>query len=415
MGKARRLAVVGVAAVLSTAVATSPAGAQARPEAYTATSVAKGLDLTIGGNGVTFGLAETAVESTPKATARGVGQANPAQSFGEQTAESTADGQTDEKPDGCETPALPEQLPLTLGLACSSARTTVAGGLPSAASTGSVANVGLAADNVLVALPVTEPLQEGVGSIFDGLQPIFDLDPNLANVGTTVRDLLTDVLTTDTLRIQAGPSRSVTTTDDKGVTTTASTSGVIVDLLPTGAAGEIPVARIEVGAATATAAYDRAAGKASAVFTPALVKVTIAPDILAALPPDLVAGLPFEGNSLSITVVDTTCLPLPDPLTSCITVGGGQVTENEDGSVSSFAAGVSLDLLKGLQGGVQLELASARATAGGAPAVEVLAELPRTGGTPAPLAPLVGVGLLGAAGFTWWLAHAQRRRPEQAR
>jgi LPXTG-motif cell wall-anchored protein len=315
-----------------------------------------------------------------------------------------------DKPNACETPEPTEGSPLSISLACSSAKALVAGGLPSAVSTGTVGDLGLSANTVLAALPVTQPLQDGVNTIFDGLAPLFALDPNLENAGTTVQDLLTDVITTDTLRVRAGgPSVAQVTTEGDKVTAASSTTGIIVDLLPTGAVGDLPVATIEVGAATATASYARGDGKATPAFEAALVKVTIAEEILAALPPDLVAALPFEGNVLSITVTDTTCLPLPEPLTSCITVGGGNVTENEDGSVTAMAAGVSLDLLKGLQGGVQLELASARATAGGTPAVAAVAQptLPRTGGNPG--LPLAGVVLLGLAAATFVLSRGRRR------
>jgi hypothetical protein len=419
MRKARRLAVVGTSAVLMAALVSGPAGAQTPPaegqaENYAASAVAGGLNISIGGNAITLGLAEAAVESAPKAVARGVGQLNAVQAFGEQLAEASADGEVAEKPEACASPAVPEALPLTLGLACSSAKAGVVGGLPTAVSTGGVANVGLSANTVLAALPVTQPLQDGVSTIFDGLQPVFALDPNLEQVGTTVQDLLTDVITTDTLRIQAGgPSQASVTTDGDTVTATSGTSGVIVDLLPTGAVGDLPVARIEVGAATATVTHNRADGKGTPSFQAAVVKVTLAQEILDALPDDLVAALPFEGNVLSITVTDTTCLPLPEPLTSCITVGGGSVTENEDGSVSAMAAGVSLDLLKGLQGGVQVELAAARATGGGAPPVVAQQTLPRTGGSDR--VTFAGVVLLGLAAGTWGLSRGwgrRRRTPE---
>lgn len=408
MRNARRMALVGTTAALMAALVGAPATAQTptagTPETYLASALAGGLNISIGGQGITLGLAEAAVESAPKAVARGVGQLNGDQAFGEQLAEANSDGQSADKPEACAAPALPEQLPLTVGLACSSAKASVVDGLPTALSTGGVADVSLAADNVLAELPITQPLQDGVGSIFEGLQPVFGLDPNLEQVGTTVQDLLTDVITTDTLRIQAGgPSQASVTTVGDTVTATSATSGVIIDLLPTGAVGDAPVARIEVGAASATVVHKREGDETTPAFQGAVVKVTIAQEVLDALPEQLVGALPFEGNSLSITVTDTTCLPLPEPLTSCITVGGGSVTENEDGTVTAMAAGVSLQLLTGLQGGVQIELAAARATGGGKAATVVAQEtLPRTGGSST--LPIAGVVLLGLAGVTWRLS-----------
>src|SRR5581483_12082982 len=96
---------------------------------------------------------------------------------------------------------------------------------------------------------------------------------------------------------------------------------------------------------------DRTTGEATVAFEPSLVKVTLADDIAAVLPP----GVP---NPLTVTPGQTVCLPLPDPLQSCITVGNGSQSKLADGTTHAEAAAVSLQLLTGLPGGgVQASLA----------------------------------------------------------
>jgi LPXTG-motif cell wall-anchored protein len=76
--------------------------------------------------------------------------------------------------------------------------------------------------------------------------------------------------------------------------------------------------------------------------------------------------------------------------------------------VGAIADGVSIALLRGVSGGIILNLAHAEATVKGAPAVVtapvVVPQLPRTGGSP--WIPLVGVTLLGLA----FVTHRTARR-----
>ena len=81
------------------------------------------------------------------------------------------------------------------------------------------------------------------------------------------------------------------------------------------------------------------------------------------------------------------------------------IVKNADGSVGAIADGVSLRLLKGINGGINLDLAHAEAGVAGSPAVADIvdipraAELPRTGGS-GPWLPVAGATLIAAAVVT---------------
>lgn len=379
------------------------------PEVFAAGALAQGFHLTVGGMAVAFGRAESAVESAPSAKARGVGQLTFDSGTPENAAEATADGQADDKPETCAAPVLPAEMTgIGAEVVCSSASAKVDGGFPSATSSGRVSEITLAANNILTQLPVTEPVRTALDQVLGALPP---------GVGMPVVDLIEDVIENETLSLTVGPTTSSASADADEVRATAGSQGAVIELFPTGALDGGPLVRIVVGDGSATATYDRAGGAAMGEFAGRVVTVTLAAE--------LQATLRLPEREIVLSAVDTTCLPLPDPLTSCITIGGGEVTEDEEGVVTAFAAGVSLDLLKGLQGGIQIELAAAEATAGGTPeveAAEVLAvveettttlplipagELPRTGGTP--LLPIAGGVLLATAAVLGAVALAGRR------
>ncbi len=109
---------------------------------------------------------------------------------------------------------------------------------------------------------------------------------------------------------------------------------------------------------------------------------------------------PLTGNvDIPVAPGETVTILQGTPLESTITVADGSTTKNPDGSVSSVADGVKLELLKGVNGGIVLELAHAEAGAAGSPAVLGsiidVPELPRTGGTP--WIPVAGIGAVGLA------------------
>jgi hypothetical protein len=192
---------------------------------------------------------------------------------------------------------------------------------------------------------------------------------------------------------------------------TATAQGTVIDLLPrTPALG--PIAKIEVGAATNTISVDTTTGAATVNYEPALVKVTLAGDIAQALQ----LGGQSVPNPITISPGQSSCIPLPAPLTSCITVAGGSQSKLPDGTTHAEAAAVSLQLLQGVQGGINLSLANtvvegvAVAPVVAPPATPPEQDLARTGGSTD--AALVG-GLLALALVGYFVTRATRRRDEQ--
>jgi len=375
----RRLtAVAGVVALAASFAGSAPAGAQT-PEVYAGSALGRALNLSVLGQKATFGVSTAKIDSTLKASADGAGQVLV---LGSTTKAAVSGNNTKQAaPQACAA-AVPVAPVLNLGLVCSASTAEVANTLPHAVSEGSLAKLDVTA-NALPINAVIAPVQQALEGVFGAL-------PNALDPATdTVSDLLTAIGTTKTLEATVGHSRSEVSTEAGVVTAVGVAEAAQVDLLPVGGLLENPVASIIVGSAKATATYDRAAGTGAGSFDPAIVTVRL--------------STPLTGNTnISVAPGETITILAGTPLESTITVADGKVTKNPDGSVSSVADGVKLELLKGVNGGIVLELAHAEAGAVGSPAIagDVLEveELARTGGMP--WIPLAGIGAVGLAVLT---------------
>jgi hypothetical protein len=382
----RRIVGISGACLLATALVAGPAGADTpgTPETYAGTAAARGLVLNVLGQPATFGVSNAKVDSTLKAAADASGQLEQNQSV--TTASVTGSG-SDSKPQTCATPALPAQVAaiLNVGLACSQSAAAVQNGNPVASSSGSVASLDLSANTVLNQVES----QLGIGDkLSQVLAPLTGtpLDP----VKTTLEDLVNSVLNTQTLSVQLGTSTSNVTTAAGTVTSASTAAGAIVKILPApvvnGVPSTDPVATITVSSAKATAIYDRNTGTSNPSFDAALVHVHL----------NSALGV----VDFPVPVGQTQTILAGTPLESTITVANGSTVKNADGSVGAIADGVSLQLLKGINGGITLQLAHAEAGVGGTMAVaptivQAVAQLPRTGGTP--WIPFAGTGILALA------------------
>ncbi|HUQ39728.1 MAG TPA: hypothetical protein VM030_06200 [Acidimicrobiales bacterium] len=334
------------------------------------------MALTVLGQKATFGVSTAKINSTLKAAADGAGQLLV---LGSTTkAEVTGNNTKQTKPQAC-AQALPPAPVLSLGLACSSSTAEVVEGLPHAVADGSLVSLDLGL-NQLPINTVIDPVKGALGQVFGALPDTLDPATN------TVTDLLTALGNTQTLAVKVGHSRSDVSTVANTVTAVGQAEAAQIDVLPIGGLAKQPVASIIVGSAKATAVYDRVAGAAKASFDPAIVTLRLNTVLTGA---QEIKVAPGE----TITILQGT------PLESTITVADGKTTKNADGSVSAVADGVKLELLKGVNGGVILELAHAEAGAAGnlgkAEPPAVAFELPRTGGTP--WMPIVGITALGVA------------------
>jgi hypothetical protein len=386
-----------VAAGVVAATAAAPAGAQAAVP-YRALADGTALELSLFGQGLTIGLSEAAVDGTPVATSHAAGALLPGVAFGEETADlgNPGDGQPT-----CSELVLPSDVPvLDLAVACGNATTTAA---PGAASSAGVASLAISGTELLNDTPLSAiPVQATIDQLLGALAPVFD---GVAELGLDAESLVSELLAGITqggnvVTVELGPSGATAGATDASTTAAGTANGAVIRVIDRSLLSLPPVLTIEVGAAAASATAERATGVASAEIDPALVRVTVAPDIAAA------SSLP--AGPIEVAPGQDLCLPLPDPLASCITAAGGRVVDIEGGGKRAESEGVSLRLLTGLpEGGIVLNLAAAAAEAAAvapaapvAPPVEAprAAPLARTGAD-VPMTLAVGLAVLGVAGL----------------
>ncbi|MFP5318664.1 MAG: hypothetical protein ACLGI2_10265 [Acidimicrobiia bacterium] len=414
MSRVRRIgALVLTSAIMCAFVAAVPANAAEEettitvPEAFIASASARGLDLNLFGNRLTIGSSNALIDSSPKAQAQGAGVALIAGTVADALA--TGVNVTDTPPQAC-VANLPLLGLLTVALACGEANATTADGMPKAAATGKIASVdvgGTLLNPILQA--VGNLLDQTLGAVVDPLTQLLGglLNPLLGtlnlNLQNTVQDLLDGLgQVTGLLSVRVGPaaSQAITTTDK--VNGTAIAQGAVIELLPGLSALGAPLLTITVGDARATVDVTRPSASTddptAAVATPAYQAALVKVDL----------GVPVLGNVTSIPV------SLGAPITlfagtileSTIALGGGSTGDGPNGSKFAIADGVSIHLLKGLNGGIGIALAHAEAAGGGrsaklsvrqiAPPVTQPEVLARTGADGA-LLPMAGVALLLAA------------------
>ena len=413
MGMLRRVSAVALAGVTMAAVLVSPASAQTavqtRAESFIATAAARGLELNILGNRVTIGQSSALINSAPTARASGAGVALVSGTVS--TSEATTPNVALAPPKACVL-NLPIAGLLAVELACGESRVSTGAEGPQAFGKGSVAGVDLPVLNLLD--PVVQLLQQ----LLNALLPVVDqtlgsltgpivgiltpltgslgLGPTstVAPVSGLVNQLLEGVKRATALAdITVGESVAQTTTTAGAVTANATAAGAQIDLLPGLTLGGAPLLSIIVGQARSTSTYDRGAAKSTPSFDAAVARVRL--------------GLPFLGATVTeIPIQLNTPLTLlaGTPLETTISlVAGRTVTDPNTGSVAAYADGVSIHALKGVSGGIALELAHAETGAGGQARLvsqqqTITPERPtlaRTGNDP--WMPLTGAGLLLAA------------------
>jgi len=395
----RRIGAAAATALVAGAFIATPAGAAVN-ENYVGSATGTALNLDALGQKLTLGFSKGKVSSTLEAVAEAAGQLLPAGNATTSKASVTGADGTQEDKDKCgpiSTPAELEQIGLKLATACSSSLSQIVDGAPHVLSEGSVADFDLSANLILDKIP---QLNETIDQVQTALTPVLgQLDAVTSQLGISTSDtvgtLIDQLQATQTLQVSVGKTTSDVTTVANAVTSKASAAGAQIDLLPVGAVVNgvsAPLVSIIVGSANATSTYDRAAGTSNAKFDPALVRVVT----------NLAGALKQE---IAVAPGQTIKLLEGTPLESEIVVGNGSTVKNADGSVGAIADGVSLHLLKGINGGINLDLAHAEAGVAGSPAVQDVvevpraAELPRTGG-PGPWLPVAGVTLIAAAVVT---------------
>jgi hypothetical protein len=404
MSMFRRTGATALAALVVGAflVLPSPAGAQTvqtRAESFIATASARALALSVLGINVTVGASGIEMNSTPAAKATGGGVLLVPGTVS--TVQTTGPGQALAPPPACVL-NLPLASLLDLKLACGEAKVDSTVGSPQAFGQGSVAAIDVGGQQILALLApvldalaplldqvlgtVTGALTPIVGNLLGGLVSGAGLDLN-APVSSLV-DIINNA--TNLASIRLGNSTSQGLSEPGKVSAIATAQGGQIDVLPGLALGGAPLLSIVVGSAKATSVFDRAGGTSTPGFDAAILTVKF--------------GLPILGGLTEIPVKLGAPLTLlaGTPLESTIALGAGTTTKNPDGSVSSVADGVSIHLLKGISGGIKLELAHAESGIGGQSQlveqqklVEPVAVLAKTGNDP--WVPMAGFALLLAA------------------
>jgi hypothetical protein len=420
MRTVQRLGATVMAGVVMAAVLALPASAQAQQasetrtvetqaESFIATAAARGLDLNLFGTHVTIGQSSAVVSTPSSAKASGAGVALVSGTVS--TSEATTADQTLAPPKACVL-NLPVAGLLTLNLACGESRVDTHNASPTAFGAGSVATADVAGLTILQ--PILDLLQsllnallpvvdQTVGTVVNALGPTLGgiLGPlagnlglgstsNVAPVSSLVNNLLDGVKkATGLLGVKLGDSTASAVTSTGAVTATANAAGAQIDLLPGLALGGAPLLSIIVGQAKSVSTFDRGTAKSTPSFDAAVVRVRL--------------GLPLLGAGLTdipIQLNQPLTLLAGTPLESTISLGAGRTTTDPaTGSVASYADGVSIQLLKGLNGGIGLELAHAETGAGGQARlltqqqiVQPIPSLAKTGNDP--WLPLAGASML---------------------
>jgi len=415
MSMFRRTGAIALSALVVGAfiVIPSPASAQTvqtRAESFIATANARGLNLSILNNNITIGGSGMEMTSSPAAKATGSGVALIAGTVS--TVQTTAVGQALAPPKACVLD-LPLLGLLDIELACGEAKADSTLGAPQAFGAGSVAAIDVGGQQILALLaPVLDALTPLLDQVIATVQPLLGnllggltgplltqlgVDPNTGLVSALVDGIMN---ATQLASIRLGNSTSQGISEPGKVSSIARAQGAQIDVLPGLALGGAPLLSIVVGEAKATSVFDRAGGTSTPAFDAAVLTVRL--------------GLPILGGVTEIPVRLGAPLTLlaGTPLESTIALGAGTVTRNPDGSVSSVADGVKIHLLKGISGGINLELAHAESGIGGQAQlleqqrlVEPVALLAKTGNDP----------WLPMAGFTLLLAAFTTRRLVTAR
>jgi hypothetical protein len=438
MRTVQRVGAIALSALLMTAVLALPASAQTetietRPESFIATAAARGLDLNLFGTRVTVGQSSAMINSSPLAKASGAGVALFTGTVS--TSEVSGANKSAAPPKACQL-NLPVAPLIAVELACGESRVDTGAGGPAAYGAGSVAGVDLLGNGVI------DPIIALLQGLLDQLTPVLDqtvttvvgtlngVNPTLGSLltglagnlglggGSTVApvsglvDNLLDGIqrATQLLDVKVGESNSTTATTATAVTATANAAGAQIDLLPGLTLGGAPLLSIIVGQAKSVSTFDRATAKSTPTFDAAVARVRLGLPLLNTP----VTDIPIQFNQPLTLLAGT-------PLESTISLGAGRtVTDPNTGAVASYADGVSIQLLKGLNGGIGLELAHAETGVGGQTrltsqqqtVIPVVPTLAKTGNDP--WLPLTGAGLLLVAlGIRRRVTAAQPARTEE--
>jgi LPXTG-motif cell wall-anchored protein len=360
-------------AILVLAGLAVPAGAAAPEGAtYALEGEARGLELGLGDQGLTLGVALARGDSSPSAQGVGAGQCSilgqnpnpdelPCNEATSQSSEAPGGSASKDGAQTCAGPAIPAPLGsvLTLDLACGASASSIAGGAPQTTNRGKVSEAALELD-LSGLIPQAEDAKE---QLIDQLQKIIGGAPE--PIKNALNQLLDAIDEGQGAQIVLGPATSDITSKGNKITVTSSAGGALIgvagipdldkDGVPipgTSVATEDGLIIIEVGKADASATIDQVSAQAGSDATAALVTVKVR-DITKIEP---------TYQEISVAPGQTVTILGGTPAESTITAAAATKQEKA-GSALAAADAVRLHLLKGVSGGIKLGLARATAAA----------------------------------------------------
>ena len=357
--------------LLALLAAALPAGAAAG-STYALEGEARGLELGLGDQGLTLGVALSRGDSTPSAQGVGAGQCSilgqnpnpdelPCNESTSQSSEAPSGSSSKDGTQTCAGPAIPAPLNsvLTLDLACGASASSITGGAPQTTNLGKVSEAALELD-LRGLIPQAEDAKE---QLVDQLQQIIGGAPE--PIANALDQLLDAVDEGQGAQIILGPATSDIVSKGTKHTVTSTAGGALIgvagipDLDAEGApipgsstATEDGLIIIEVGRASASATIDEVSAAAGSDATAALVTVKVR-DITQVKP---------TYQEVSVAPGQTVTILEGTPAESTITAAGA-TKESKSGSALAAADAVRLHLLKGVSGGIKLGLARATAAA----------------------------------------------------
>jgi hypothetical protein len=378
----RSLLPLAVAVALGGALVSTPANAAqtvtVKPETFAGGAASRALDLSILGQKLTLGDTVAnivkGVGDTGNTTflAKAIGTGEIALLAPDTTASSAVTSEGSQNvPAKCGL-TLPDPIKaiLDVGLACGSSSASLnKDGLMNAVATGTVGDVELSVNTLLSTLGVAEPVGQLVNTLNGVLQQVTGQVDATLNVDTS--DLLTSVLNsvvkTKTLSVKIGDAKSEVVNTVNTVTAKAHSAAVDIKILPNPVFGQLPngqdnvlstpLLEIIIGEANAAATYDRLTGKpvGDPTFDPAIVRVKgLVPTLLLHADPD---------KGIAVALGQDLTLLAGTPLESRIALGAGKIVDDGVFGKKAVADGVAVELLKGISGGIVLNLAHAEAGA----------------------------------------------------
>ena len=331
----------------------------------------------------------------------------------ENSVELTAPGSAEDKTEPCTGDELTAVPGISrFDLACGGAAATLNpdGGL--ARGLGAEVVIEPSVSGLLETIQLQGPAQDATTQLIGALNPLVEgltgtpLGELVDGAQETLGGVLNDVLTLQsTARIVIAPALAEVTADADKVVAQARSQGIRIELLPVDAAGATngllpddlvpgePLLTITIGDANVSKTVMKGGGDDVVSFQASLVTVEFGSNVLT-------DALGLSNEPITVEAGQSLCIPGLEgtPLETCITVANAGVDANNN----PFADGTSVQLFKGVSGGIDLAIGRAgsggEASGGGpaqVPAAAPGGELPRTGGVAT--LPLVGGGLLALA------------------